>query len=154
MRATEAPSHRTTSCLGRTHWHWLRSAARLRSAPLRRPGLTDRPAAAIRVHWPGNRAHRYIGKVCCLLLVRADYIRPRPRARPRGHGELLKLLRWHTMILLSFKLSHDHCNDLRVMITVTTIMYQDYDIMMIMIMMSATGTPAGRCQCYPPRTSL
>ena len=23
----------------------------------------------------------------------ADYIRPRPRARPRGHGELLKLLR-------------------------------------------------------------
>ena len=28
-----------------------------------------------------------------LLLVRAEYIRPRPRARPRGHGELLKLLR-------------------------------------------------------------
>ena len=28
-----------------------------------------------------------------LLLVRADYIRPRPRARPRRHGELLKLLR-------------------------------------------------------------
>ena len=39
----------------------------------------------------GNRAHCYIGKVCSLLLVRADYIRPRPRARPRG--ELLKLLR-------------------------------------------------------------
>ena len=37
------------------------------------------------------RAHRYIGKVCCLLLVRAHFIRPRPRARPRGHGELLKL---------------------------------------------------------------
>ena len=32
----------------------------------------------------GNRAHCYIGKVCSLLLVRADYIRPRPRARPRG----------------------------------------------------------------------
>ena len=41
----------------------------------------------------GNFAHRYIGKVCCLLLVRPDYIRPRPRARPRRHGELLKLLR-------------------------------------------------------------
>ena len=27
------------------------------------------------------------------MLVRADYIRPRPRARPRGHGRLLKLLR-------------------------------------------------------------
>ena len=35
----------------------------------------------------GNHAHCYIGKVCCLLLVRADYIRPRPRARRRGHGE-------------------------------------------------------------------
>ena len=30
----------------------------------------------------------------CLLLVRPDYIRPRPRARPRRHGELLKLLRY------------------------------------------------------------
>ena len=46
----------------------------------------------------GNRSHRYIGKVCCLLLVRADYIRPRPRARPRGHGELLKLLRRMTRL--------------------------------------------------------
>ena len=36
---------------------------------------------------------RYMGKVCCLLLVRADYIGPRPRARPRGHGELLNWLR-------------------------------------------------------------
>ena len=27
-----------------------------------------------------NHAHCYIGKVCWLLLVRADYIRPRPRA--------------------------------------------------------------------------
>ena len=37
-----------------------------------------------------NCAHHCIGKVCCLLLVQADYIRP--RARPRGHEELLKLL--------------------------------------------------------------
>ena len=29
------------------------------------------------------------------LSLRADYIRPRPRARPRGHGELLKLLRFY-----------------------------------------------------------
>ena len=42
----------------------------------------------------GDCAHRYIGKACCLLLVRADYIRPRPLARPRGHWESLKLLRW------------------------------------------------------------
>ena len=35
----------------------------------------------------GNCAHRYIGKVSCLLLVSADYIGPRPRARPRGRGE-------------------------------------------------------------------
>ena len=47
----------------------------------------------------GNCAHRYIGKVCCLLLVQADYIRPRPRARPRGHGELLKLLRVVMVVL-------------------------------------------------------
>ena len=32
----------------------------------------------------GNCAHRYIGKVCCVLLVLADYIGPRPRARPSG----------------------------------------------------------------------
>ena len=43
----------------------------------------------------GNCDHRYIGKVCSLLLVRADYIERRPRARPTGHQELelLKLLR-------------------------------------------------------------
>ena len=41
----------------------------------------------------GNCAHRFIGKVHCLLLVKADYIGPRPWARLRGHGELLKLLR-------------------------------------------------------------
>ena len=34
---------------------------------------------------------RYIGKVCCLLLMLAENIGPRPRARPRGHGESLKL---------------------------------------------------------------
>ena len=36
--------------------------------------------------YPRRRyAHRYIGKVCCLLLVQADYIGPRLRTRPRGH---------------------------------------------------------------------
>ena len=42
----------------------------------------------------GNSSHSYVGKVCCLLLVtvRADYIRQRPLALPRGHWELLKLL--------------------------------------------------------------
>ena len=33
-------------------------------------------------------------RFCCLLLIRADYIRQRPRARPRMHWELLKLLRF------------------------------------------------------------
>ena len=33
----------------------------------------------------------FIARHC--RVVRADYIRPRPRARPRGHRELLKLLR-------------------------------------------------------------
>ena len=42
----------------------------------------------------GIYAYRYIGKVCSFyVLVQADNIRPRPRARPRGHGEMLKLLR-------------------------------------------------------------
>ena len=45
----------------------------------------------------GNCAHCYIGKqkVRCygFLLVRANYIGPRPGARPTGHGESLKLLR-------------------------------------------------------------
>ena len=43
----------------------------------------------------GNRANhdQYIGKVCSLLLVQADYIGPHPGARPRGHGELLKLFK-------------------------------------------------------------
>ena len=36
---------------------------------------------------------RGIGKLCCLFLVLVSYIGPRPRARPRGVGELLKLLR-------------------------------------------------------------
>ena len=31
-------------------------------------------------------------KVCCLLLVGADFVGPRPRARPRGHGVFLKLI--------------------------------------------------------------
>ena len=41
----------------------------------------------------GNHAHCYIGKVCSLFMIaRASRIyRPRPRARPRGHGELPKL---------------------------------------------------------------
>ena len=33
----------------------------------------------------------HVKKVYCLLLVRADFIGSRPRVRPTGHGELLKL---------------------------------------------------------------
>ena len=40
----------------------------------------------------GNCADHCVGKDCSLLLVQAVYIRPRPGALPRGHGELLKLL--------------------------------------------------------------
>ena len=55
-----------------------------------RPGRNAHSASA-----KENGADRYIGKVRCSSLVRADYIRPRPRARPRGHRDrLLKLLRW------------------------------------------------------------
>ena len=35
----------------------------------------------------GNCAHRYIGKVCCLLLVRADYIGRAPGRGPEGMGK-------------------------------------------------------------------
>ena len=42
----------------------------------------------------GKCAHCYVKRVCCLSLVIADYIGPRPRALPRRHGELLKLLRY------------------------------------------------------------
>ena len=34
----------------------------------------------------GNRSHRYIGKVCCLLLVRAEYIGRAPGRGPEGTG--------------------------------------------------------------------
>ena len=34
----------------------------------------------------GNRSHRYIGKVCSLLLVRADYIGRAPGRGPEGTG--------------------------------------------------------------------
>ena len=42
--------------------------------PLGLPALLNGAAAGI-------YAFRYIGKVCCLLLVQADYIRQRPLAR-------------------------------------------------------------------------
>ena len=32
----------------------------------------------------GNHAHRYIGKVCCLLLMRAEYIGRAPGRGPEG----------------------------------------------------------------------
>ena len=43
----------------------------------------------------GIAAIATLERFCCLLLVSSSelIIRPRPRARPRGHGELLKLLR-------------------------------------------------------------
>ena len=43
----------------------------------------------------GNRAHRYIGKVCCLLLVRADYIGRSP-SRARGIARAVTTgAHWH-----------------------------------------------------------
>ena len=60
----------------------------------------------------GNCAQRNIGKACCLLLVQADYIGPLPRARPRGHGDLLKLLWYMTIYAVSipsiFRLLYTH----------------------------------------------
>ena len=38
--------------------------------------------------------HCYEGKICCLLLVRSNHIGMCSRARLRGHGESLKLLRF------------------------------------------------------------
>ena len=46
----------------------------------------------------GNFALRYIGKVCCLLLVRADYIRPRPRALPNGARGIAQAVTRHRPI--------------------------------------------------------
>ena len=46
-------------------------------------------AAPLRGSTPIATLERFV--VYCF--IRADYIRPRPRARPGGHGELLKLLR-------------------------------------------------------------
>ena len=43
-------------------------------------------------HRLGNCAHHYVEKVCCLLLVLADYIGMRPRALPTGWNSVLKLL--------------------------------------------------------------
>ena len=46
----------------------------------------------------GNFALRYIGKVCYLLLVRADYIRPRPRALPNGARGIAQAVTRHRPI--------------------------------------------------------
>ena len=84
-----------------THWYLQRSEAQASesesepvTAAATRPGrcLTGTQS---RLHWPGpqgcgaaagNHAHCYIGKVCCLLLVRAEDIRPRPGRGPEGTG--------------------------------------------------------------------
>ena len=55
-------------------WH---GAVRLRAGRIVQSGRTTTRAA----------------RAGCVLLVRVDYIGPRPGAWPRGHGELLKLLR-------------------------------------------------------------
>ena len=54
---------------------------KIRTNPLVLPALQSGAAA-------GNRAHRYIGKFCCLLLVRADYIGRAPGGGrgPEGTG--------------------------------------------------------------------
>ena len=83
LYSTSQPSR----CSTRIEQRWASvSKSKIWTNPLILPALLCGAAA-------GNRSHRYIGKVCCLLLVRADYINPRPRAWPRGHWALLKLLR-------------------------------------------------------------
>ena len=65
----------------RTGWIrslFSRSLARHRD-PLVLPARRSGPAAE-------NSAHRYIGKVCCLLLVRADYIGRAPGRGPECTG--------------------------------------------------------------------
>ena len=58
------------------------------SAPGDESELPRRGPIILSTHTPGNHAHSYIGKVCCLLLVRADYIgRALERPRLGGHGE-------------------------------------------------------------------
>ena len=54
-----------------------------REKPERRDSSSSR--SSVLVSAAGNRCHLYIGKVCCLLLVRADYISAPGRA-PEGTG--------------------------------------------------------------------
>ena len=60
------------------------------------PGRERTSAGGQRVRTGGPDPHagaaRVEGKVCSFLFVRADYIGPQPRARPREQNELLKLL--------------------------------------------------------------
>ena len=49
------------------------------------PGLLVLPARLCGAA-AGNRSHRYIGKVCCLLLVRAEYMGRAPGRGPEGTG--------------------------------------------------------------------
>ena len=58
-------------------YQWI--AMRNRVSPLVLPARLCGAAA-------GNRSHRYIGKVCCLLLVRAEYIGRAPGRGPEGTG--------------------------------------------------------------------
>ena len=91
MPASELMPHRQLSLDS-----WARPGA------LTQPGSTLRllvlpgQAASITADYirPRPRARpRGHGELLKLCLITADYIRPRPMARPRGHGELLKLLR-------------------------------------------------------------
>ena len=60
-----------------------RASQQLEQFPVARPGARQIYSARPSLHWKG-----------LLFIARASRIyRPRPGARPKGHGELLKLLR-------------------------------------------------------------
>ena len=48
----------------------------------------------------GNRAHRYIGNFCCLLLVQADYIVRAPGRGPEGTGNCSSCYEYSALILI------------------------------------------------------
>ena len=74
--------------------------------PLVLPALWSGAAA-------GKCVYSYFWKFCCWLRVRADYIKQRPRALPRGQEELLKLL-WRHMVefdeILIADFNHQVCH--------------------------------------------
>ena len=63
------------------------SARRPAAQPTRRPGLQMSGGKREMSAAAGNSAHAYIGKACCLLLLRADYIGPCPGRGPELCGK-------------------------------------------------------------------